>query len=140
MFFVVFSSTCSLPPPFFLSLQAPDKTRQDTIRLRQRRRPREENRNSNDEQRVFDKACAPPSPSCFVLTERSKMVVIHVKQGGGNEFLFETTCKESNDVLIRKMVRHTRFHDAHDHHHRYVLCVRILIPYPLPLPFGTRRR
>jgi hypothetical protein len=33
------------------------------------------------------------------------MVVIHVKQGGENEFLFETTCKESNDVLIRKMAK-----------------------------------
>lgn len=33
------------------------------------------------------------------------MVVIHVKRTDRDQFLFETTCAESNDALIRKLVR-----------------------------------
>ena len=32
------------------------------------------------------------------------MVVIHVKRGEADGFLFETTCDTSNDALIRELV------------------------------------
>lgn len=34
-----------------------------------------------------------------------RMVVIHIKRGEGDGFLYETSCETSNDVIIRDIVR-----------------------------------
>jgi len=40
------------------------------------------------------------------------MVVVHVKRSEADQFLAETTVTESNDALIRRLVRKTEFGNA----------------------------